>query len=207
MGKYILVVNFGNDSTHLIVKKVSKIGCHVHQIYPEYLLKMISEGKLDNCSGMILSGSPKSIHDYDLKVFNPIKDPKLPVLGICFGHQLIAELFNGKVKRIKKDYGVRPFFSTDCHPLFFGTPPKQDVWMEHEYSVVKIPDGMKSIGISVNPDGKISNYAAIAHEKNKYYGLQFHPEVDETEYGLLILRNFLYIICDFYTTSIYNLPV
>jgi len=144
-------------------------------------------------AGIILSGGPRSVNEPGA----PMLDPEIfalgvPILGICYGLQLIAKVKGGRVARTgRAEYGRRTLTISDHGTLFAGLPPELSCWMSHGESVVEAPPGF--IVTADSPDMPI---AAIADPKAGVYGVQFHPEVRHTDLGLEILKNFLYSICD-----------
>jgi GMP synthase (glutamine-hydrolysing) len=144
-------------------------------------------------AGIIFSGGPRSVNEPDA----PAVDPELlslgiPVLGICYGLQLMAKLKGGRVARTgRAEYGGRPLTLTAREGLFAGLPGEIACWMSHGDSVVEVPPGFTVTAVS--PDMPV---AAMEHRDAGLYGVQFHPEVRHTEHGQDILKNFLYTVCD-----------
>lgn len=185
----IAVINFGSQFTHLIARRLRAL--HVHaEIFPSDV-KPADLEKLKP-SGLILSGGPSSVYDKDA----PSVDPKLlelgmPVLGICYGQQLMVKLLKGKVKPGESgQYGKETVASIADSPLWTGIPKEQVVWFSHGDTVEKLPTGFAGIGKTKN-----CPYAAIQDPKRKLFGLQFHPEVVHTEFGNDILQNFAKDVC------------
>jgi GMP synthase (glutamine-hydrolysing) len=143
--------------------------------------------------GLILSGGPSSVNQEDAPVPDPaIFDLGVPILGICYGLQLMAKLRGGKVARTDSaEYGGRPLTITKPGTLFAGIPADLACWMSHGDSVVEIPEGFCVTAQSPNMP-----VAAMEDPSCGLYGVQFHPEVKHTAYGQDILKNFLYKICD-----------
>lgn len=146
-----------------------------------------------NPQGIILSGGPLSVHEKespscDKRIF----DMNIPVLGICYGMQFIAQHFQGKVERTnKREYGSTPFICNTSSPLFDGIEQKEfTAWMSHGDKINVLPPGFRRIGHT-----KHTKIAAFENRKKKIYGTQFHPEVTHTRNGKLILENFLIRIC------------
>lgn len=186
----ILVVDFGSQYTHLIAQKIRRLGVYSEVISP--LDEAIKEIDRD-VKAIILSGGPSSVYyDESPKIdLGKIVEYQIPILGICYGHQLIAYLLGGRVvEGGRGEFGrVRLKILRD-HPLVKDVPKINVVWMSHRDVVVKVPDGFISIGSTDN-----SPTAIMVNDRSRIYGVQFHPEVDHTEYGLQILRNFLFDIC------------
>jgi GMP synthase (glutamine-hydrolysing) len=136
----------------------------------------------------MLSGGPSSVYDEDSPVCDPaIFRSGLPVLGLCYGHQLLSRSLGGEVKRGKvHEFGPALLRPDANHPLFHGVGRETEVWMSHGDEVSRLPDGFRSIGST--PD---CAFAAVADDVRKFYGLQFHPEVTHTTEGNAMLRNFL----------------
>ena len=187
----VLVVDFGAQYAQLIARRVRE--CHVYsEIVPhDKPVSAISEMRP---SGIILSGGPKSVYEPGA----PKVDPKLfdlgvPVLGICYGQQVMAQALGGEVGRT----GIAEFGKTDLQvaepnaTLFDELPPEQTVWMSHNDAVVRPPDGFVA---TASTDA--SPVAAFEDREHGLYGVQFHPEVSHTPKGLDLLKNFLYEACD-----------
>ncbi len=186
----ILIIDFGSQTTHLISRRIGEMGVKSKIVDPEDVLK---ELKKLRPSGLILSGGPGSVYNendptIDKKIFNL----KFPILGICYGLQLMTHLLGGKVKPGKiKEFGPAYIkISSHGSPLFKNVPSKSQVWMSHGDEAAVLPHGFAYIAQSNNIKA-----AAIADEKRKIYGVQFHPEVNHTTYGKQILGNFLTEIC------------
>ncbi len=184
----ILIVDFGSQTAHLIGRRLRQLGISVQYTYPEDALSFIRQYKP---SGIILSGGPNDIsHDASLSIDKRIFSLGLPVLGICYGWQLIAHLLGGKVKHSKKEYGPEEIVF-DKQPGIFALPEKTfSVIMSHGDTVTKLPKGFVAVGRTKQVD-----YAAVANETSNIYGVQFHPEAYHTEYGLELLKNFAHDAC------------
>ncbi|MBI4089212.1 MAG: glutamine-hydrolyzing GMP synthase [Candidatus Levybacteria bacterium] len=181
----ILVVDFGSQTTHLIGRRIKDLGIDIKIIYPQRTLLAI---KKEKTLGIILSGGPSSVYEknaptIDKKIFSL----NIPILGICYGLQLTAHLLGGKVVSGKKEYGPTMLTIKDEKLKIKDKLPRQfTVWMSHGDEVVKLPKGFKTIGSSVGVP-----FAFVENKDKKIYGLQFHPEVEHTAYGLQILSNFV----------------
>lgn len=141
-----------------------------------------------NLEGLILSGGPGSVYESRIGLFKHFLNFDVPILGICYGMQLIAEIFGGKVKYSgEREYGFARV-TTRENPLFSGLPRRFNVWMSHGDTVTKVPPGAEVIAAT-----KTSPIAGM--RLHNIYGLQFHPEVHHTQYGLKIINNFLTKIC------------
>jgi len=138
--------------------------------------------------GIILSGGPGSVYRARIRSFRQFFDLGIPVLGICYGMQLAAEIHGGKVKAGKRrEYGFAEI-TTRSNSIFDGLPRKFNVWMSHGDSILRIPRKAKIIASTETT--RIAGF-----QMNSFYGLQFHPEVHHTQYGLKIIKNFLTKIC------------
>ena len=188
----ILIIDFGSQYTQLIARRVRESG-----VYSLVKSNQITEKEFKNLSpmGIILSGGPNSVNSktkYKLSDF--IFNSGVPILGICYGMQLIADFFGGKVMpSVKKEFGNATFRITSKTTLFKNIKNKNEfnVWMSHSDKVIKNPSGFKTIGSSKN-----TKNAAIYNAKKNIYCLQFHPEVTHTNNGKIIISNFLYEVCD-----------
>jgi len=184
----IIVLDFGSQYTQLIARKLRENGVY-SEIVPYN--EDINSIKKKNPKGIILSGGPASV--YEKNAYHPnhkIFELGLPILGICYGMQLIVQYFGGEVIPANShEYGKATLICEE-HPLFTDTPKEQTVWMSHGDRVEKLPDGFKKIAYSDN-----SPYAAIADNARKVYAFQFHPEVHHSQYGSKMLKNFAKYIC------------
>jgi GMP synthase (glutamine-hydrolysing) len=185
----ILVLDFGSQYTQLIARRVRE-----GKVYSEIFPFNASIEKIRDFrpKGIILSGGPSSVYDKiapipDLKIF----DLGIPILGICYGMQLMAHCLGGKVaKAQKREYG-RAELITDRRPnIFKGIPKKTTVWMSHGDRIERFPSGFQSVAHTDN-----SPVAAMADASRRFYALQFHPEVAHTPLGSRIIRNFVFEIC------------
>ena len=189
MNNTIIVLDFGSQYTQLIARRLREQG-----VYTEILpfSAKIEEIKAKKPKGIILSGGPASVYASDAyfcdeKIFKL----KVPILGVCYGMQLIAHVFGAQVALAShKEYGKAELSVTKTHPLFTDTPEKQIVWMSHSDLVKNLPNGFEAIATSEN-----SPYCVFGDEKRKFYALQFHPEVQHSEFGTQILKNFAKYIC------------
>ncbi|QWK20640.1 MAG: glutamine-hydrolyzing GMP synthase [Hydrogenobacter thermophilus] len=184
----IIVLNFGSQYVQLIARRVREAG-----IYSEILPYDTSAQEILSRKpyGIILSGGPASVYEPDA----PLPDQNIytlgvPVLGICYGLQVMAHQLGGKVERaVKQEYGRAKLTVIKEDPIFYGIPKEFDVWMSHADKVISLPEGFEVIASSEN-----SPYAAV--RRGNLYGFQFHPEVAHTSYGMEIFRNFLYRVCN-----------
>jgi GMP synthase (glutamine-hydrolysing) len=188
----IVIIDFGSQFTQLIARKVRELG-----VYSEIInfkkIKNLTKNKF--IKGIILSGGPLTVTSKKTaKLDTAILNLKIPVLGICYGHQILSKNLGGKVKSSKKrEFGraVLKSISKSTITKNFFKKKTNLVWMSHQDIVSKIPEGFKKIASSTN-----SKFAIISNEKKKYYGIQFHPEVSHTKNGKILIKNFLFDICE-----------
>jgi len=185
-----LVVDFGSQTAHLISRRVRDLGVQVRVVEPE---KVFARIKTHKPKGIIFSGGPAFVNvkgspTIDKKIF----DVGIPILGICYGMQLTGLLLNGKVKPGKvKEFGPARLRISNASKLFTGLSGKPfEVWMSHGDTVLEPPKGFKMIASTADIRG-----GAMHDEKRKIYCIQFHPEVEHTHFGRLMLRNFVTNIC------------
>jgi GMP synthase (glutamine-hydrolysing) len=185
----IVVLDFGSQYTQLIARKLRESGVYC-EIVPYH--EKIEAIKKRNPKGIILSGGPASVYAKDAyHPDNEIYNLGLPILGICYGMQLINQYFGGSViPASHQEYGKAELSFEDDHKIFKDTKCGQTVWMSHGDRVEKLADGFSKIGFSAN-----SSYAAVADEERKIYAFQFHPEVYHSEAGAKLLKNFAKHIC------------
>jgi len=187
----ILILDFGSQYTQLIARRVreAKVYCEIFP-YNAGLDKV----KAFRPKGLILSGGPSSVYDAGAPLIDKAHlDLGIPVLGICYGMQLLTHVLGGQVaKSTKREYGRADLNIHKNEGLFsaIGAGGKATVWMSHGDRIEKMPDGFHAIAHTGN-----SPTAAMADEQRKFYGVQFHPEVVHTPQGVQILRNFVYTIC------------
>ncbi len=185
----IVILDFGSQYTQLIARRLREEGVYC-EIYPYFI--EIDEIKKKNPKGIIFSGGPSSVYEKDApRVDKKIYDLGIPILGICYGMQLITVDFGGDVVRADHhEYGKAKLIFDKPSPLFKGTKDGQIVWMSHADKVERLPIGFNKIAHTDN-----SLYAAIANEEKNIYAIQFHPEVSHSEEGSKILKNFAKEIC------------
>lgn len=181
----IYVLDYGSQFSHLITRKIRELGT-----YAELVPHNCPLAKLARARGIILSGGPQNLSNSDaLRIDSKVYNLGVPILGICYGMQLTAYELGGQVVAGKKrEYGPTEVNITRRSPIFSGLEKIQNTWMSHGDQVSKLPRGFAAIAASPN-----CRYAAIADEKRKIYGLQFHPEVAHTENGKKILEAFVKI--------------
>ncbi|WP_226584353.1 glutamine-hydrolyzing GMP synthase [Halobacillus litoralis] len=186
----ILVLDFGSQYNQLITRRIREFG-----VYSELRSHRISleEIKELNPSGIILSGGPNSVYGEDsFRCDEDLFELGIPVLGICYGMQLMTHHFGGKVERAKeREYGKAEISVAKDPVLFRKTPREQTVWMSHSDKVIEAPEGFQ-----VDATSASCPVAAISNHDTRMYGVQFHPEVRHSEYGNDLLRSFVFDVCE-----------
>ena len=188
----ILIIDFGSQFTQLIARRIRELG-----VFSEIIShKRIKNKNIDNSiKGIILSGGPLNVYEikkysFDKKIINN----GIPILGICFGHQILSKLNGGKVKQSKhREFGLANIVKKKDSLLtknFFNNKRLIKVWMSHADQVSKLPKNFNVVASSQN-----SKFAIIENKGKKFYGVQFHPEVTHTENGKKIISNFIFLIC------------
>lgn len=186
----ILVLDFGGQYNQLIARRVRD-----HSVYAEikqYTTK-IEDIKAENYRGIIFTGGPNSVYDESSPHYAPeILELGIPVLGICYGSQLITYMRNGKVDRAeKREYGkIRININKQSSKLFKDVPVENIVWMSHTDYISEVPSGFE-----VTASSEDCPCAAMENVDENLYAVQFHPEVTHSEYGNIILKNFLFDVC------------
>ena len=186
----ILVLDFGGQYNQLIARRIRE-----HNVYSEIKpFDRISKSEIirEAYKGIVFTGGPNSVYDPGAPSFDhSILDLGIPVLGICYGAQFMAYAAGGKVIRATDggEYG-KAVLKAEDPVLFAGVPAESLCWMSHMDRIEEPPPGFKIIGYTDN-----CSCAAFADEKRRLYGVQFHPEVTHTEYGEIVLKNFLYKVC------------
>ncbi len=185
----ILIIDFGAQYTQLIARRVRE--ANVYSEIHSHLIKC-DEVKALSPVGIILSGGPMSVYDEGSPRIDPqILNLGIPILGICYGLQIIGKEFGGKVEPASdREYGKASLQIKDEDDLFKGVTKESIVWMSHGDYLSKIPDGFK-----ITAQSDHSPICAIADESRKIYGVQFHPEVVHTHEGNKIILNFLFNVC------------
>lgn len=189
MPETIAVLDFGSQYTQVIARRLRE--CHVYSKVYRYDTP-VETLKADGVCGIILSGGPSSVlAEGAPRPAGGILEAGLPVLGICYGLQLIAHLSGGQVgKSAQREYGRGTLRLREESALFADLPESIRVWNSHGDKLLALPEGFRTVAQTENSD-----FAAIEDARRGLYGLQFHPEVFHTERGTDILRNFLYDIC------------
>ncbi|MDC0530514.1 glutamine-hydrolyzing GMP synthase [Pelagibacteraceae bacterium] len=187
----MLIIDFGSQVTKLIARRIRDLGVYSEIITVKNLIKLKNYDKI---KGIVFSGGPSTVTKKKFpSVPQEIFNKKIPILGICYGLQLIAKLYGGNIKPSKKrrEFGRALIFKKKTSLLtknFFNK--NKGVWMSHEDAVVKIPKNFKIVASTKN-----SNLTIIENTKKKIYGVQFHPEVTHTDNGKQIIKNFIFLIC------------
>ena len=181
----VWIIDFGSQYTQLIARRIRELS-----IYSEIVLPEVTVADIENnsVSAIILSGGPASVTESSApNVDERIFELGIPILGICYGLQLIALHFNGKIHSGKKrEYGKSKIYFEEEHKLFSGVKSGSQVWMSHGDHIDELPEGFKIISESENKAP-----AAIINDDKQIYGIQFHPEVEHTIDGMTVLDNFL----------------
>lgn len=188
----IAVVDFGGQYAHLIATKVRRQGVLAEIRQPDDPLEAFAPYR-----GIIISGSPSlASSGEDSEYTKSIYDLDVPILGLCFGHQEIAQHYGGEVVHGGRQWGRADLHLIGEHPLFAGLDSVEPVWMSHYDSVVSLGREFTELGYSKAADGAGDHrFAAIGSDTLRRYGLQFHPEVDDTVHGDRMLSNFVAEIC------------
>lgn len=184
----IVVLDFGSQYSHLICRRIRDFSVYAELVPYDISIEKLKE---HNPKGIIFSGGPSSVYNSDAPIpEDEVFKMNLPILGICYGHQLIVNNFGGKVKRANKEYGSSVLSIDDDKDLLSGIGESVRAWMSHGDEAEVIPPDFKILGHTEN-----AKAAAIASLDKKVYGIQFHPEVVHTEQGIEILKNFVLKIC------------
>jgi len=186
----IAILDFGSQYSELIARRIRET-----QVYSEVFPFYTPAADIAKFSpkGIILSGGPNSVYDKHAPVCDPaIWDLGVPILGVCYGMQLMVQQLGGKVETAEHaEYGKASLIIDDPTDLLTNVDDGATMWMSHGDSVLAIPDGFEILAHTAN-----TPYAAIANAKTKMYGVQFHPEVVHSIGGIALIRNFVYHICD-----------
>jgi GMP synthase (glutamine-hydrolysing) len=185
----IVILDFGAQYSLLIARRVRECGVYCELLPHDAPLEKVAEL---NPKGFILSGGPASVYDEDAPMAPAyVFESELPVLGICYGMQLLAHQLGGTVSPgHKREFGPALIEVDEEAALFRDLSSTLSVWMSHGDNVSQLPPGWRSLAHSGN-----SPYAAISDDKDHYFGIQFHPEVVHTPQGAEMLRNFLFNVC------------
>ena len=188
----ILIIDFGSQFTQLIARRIRELG-----VFSEIVShRKIKKNNVDKTvKGIILSGGPLNVYEIKKYSFDSnIVQRGVPVLGICFGHQILSKINGGRVKESKhREFGLVNIYKKKDSLLtknFFKNKKLINVWMSHADQVSKLPKNFSVIASSQN-----SRFAIVENKLKKFYGVQFHPEVTHTENGKKIISNFIFLIC------------
>lgn len=189
MREEVVVLDFGGQYAHLIARRVRELG-----VFSRLLPYNVGceELKARRVRGVILSGGPASVYTPEAPKPDPcVLSLGVPVLGVCYGHQLLAHMLGGEVARVgRREYGRVRVKLLRREGLFQDLPEELECWMSHGDAVIKLPEGFEATASSEN-----SPIAAMMDKAGRFYGVQFHPEVKHTEHGMDVLKNFLYRVC------------
>lgn len=185
----IVILDFGSQYSELIARRIRET-----EVYSEVISYRTSAEQLRqiNPQGIILSGGPSSVYDDGAPLCDPeIWNLGIPVLGVCYGMQLMVKQLGGRVERASRgEYGKASIFIDDPTDLLTNVEEGSIMWMSHGDSCTQLPEGFKILAHTEN-----TPCAAIAEHKQKLFGVQFHPEVIHSQYGTALIRNFVYHIC------------
>ena len=188
----VVIIDFGSQFTQLIARRIRELG-----VFSEIVShKKIRTSDINqSVRGIILSGGPLNVYQINKYSFDKkILELNIPILGICFGHQILSKLNGGRVRQSKhREFGLANIFKKRDSLLtknFYGVKKTKEVWMSHADQVSKLPKNFQVIASSTN-----SKYAIVENKLKKYYGVQFHPEVTHTENGKKLISNFVFLIC------------
>ena len=187
--KPIIVLDFGAQYSKLIARRVRE--AKVFSLIMPFNTPL-SEIEAQDPAGIIFSGGPASVHANGAPKPDPgVFELGVPVLGICYGTQLFADMLGGKVERAsKREYGIAHLDRVDGSGFLDGMDSRTQVWMSHGDAITQLPKGFTTIGTTEN-----CPFAAIADPQRKLYGVQFHPEVVHTPQGPKLLSNFVHKVC------------
>ena len=188
----ILIIDFGSQFTQLIARRIRELG-----VFSEIIshTKLSSKINKTDVKGIILSGGPLNVYQSKkVKFRKDIFKWNIPILGICFGHQVISKELGGNVKKAKsREFGLAKLKRLSKSRLtdnFFDKKGLNNVWMSHADEVTKLAKGFKAVAKT-----ETSKFSIVENSSRKLYGIQFHPEVTHTEKGKVILKNFVFSIC------------
>ncbi len=188
----VLIIDFGSQFTQLIARRIRELGVF-SEIVSHKKIRTIDINQ--SVRGIILSGGPLNVYQINKYSFDKkILELNIPILGICFGHQILSKLNGGIVKQSKhREFGLANIFKKRDSLLtknFYSAKKTKEVWMSHADQVSKLPKNFKVIASSTN-----SKFAIVENKLKKFYGVQFHPEVTHTENGKKLISNFVFLIC------------
>ena len=184
----IIVINSGGQYCHMITRRVREAGVHAKVCSPTGALASLKSAK-----GIIISGGPNSVYAKDAPYFPAeLFKGNVPILGVCYGHQVLAHALHGQVKPgTDHEYGAAMLRIVGHDTILKGIGNNAHVWMSHGDEVVKTPRGFQVLARTES-----CRVAAMADVKRKFFGLQFHPEVTDTPCGTRILKNFVFNVCN-----------
>ena len=188
----ILIIDFGSQFTQLIARRIREEGVYSEIISHKKINFKLEKNKI---KGIILSGGPLNVYQSKKVKFNKkIFSWNIPILGICFGHQIISKELGGRVKKAKnREFGLAKLKKLNTSKLtsnFFNKKGFNNVWMSHADEVTKLAKGFRVIAKT-----ETSKFSIVENSKKNFYGIQFHPEVTHTDKGKIILKNFIFSIC------------
>ncbi len=186
----ILILDYGSQYTELIARRIRELN-----VFSEVVSHTITSdeiSKKNKVQGIILSGGPESVSDKNSpSIDENIFSLNIPILGICYGMQLIAYQHNGKIENSKiREYGASNLEIIGSSDLFNNVPKNINIWMSHSDSVITIPETFETIASTTT-----CNVASFQNKEKQLFGIQFHPEVSHTDYGKQIIENFVINIC------------
>ena len=188
----VVIIDFGSQFTQLIARRIRELGVF-SEIVSHKKIRTIDINQ--SVRGIILSGGPLNVYEINKYSFDKkIIEKGIPILGICFGHQILSKLNGGRVKQSKhREFGLANIYKKSESLLtknFFNKKKSKRVWMSHADQVSKLPKDFKVVASSTN-----SKFAIVENKQKKFYGIQFHPEVTHTENGKKLISNFIFLIC------------
>ena len=189
VGEGIVIVDFGSQYSRLIARRIRGLKVYCEIVPPETSWDDVAR---INPRGVVLSGGPASVYDDDAPLAPTwVYEQSLPILGICYGMQVLTHQLGGKVvPGLKREYGHAVLYQNVSEsPIFTNLPPSSPIWMSHGDQIEKLPPGFSPLAYTDN-----SPVAVMGNGRN-IFGLQFHPEVVHTEHGKAVLENFLYRVC------------
>ncbi len=180
---YIAVLDFGGQYAHLIANRLRRMG-----VLSKIQSCNAGPDEFEHCGGIVLSGGPSSVYEPGAPQVDPeIFNLGLPVLGICYGHQIMCQVLGGSVVRGDvQEFGIANLQFVKAHELQANIPEVSRMWMSHGDKVEKIPEGFEVIATTTDCDT-----AFVGDEQRHFYGIQFHPEVTHSQYGLQLMENWL----------------
>ncbi|MFH1785787.1 MAG: glutamine-hydrolyzing GMP synthase [Candidatus Micrarchaeota archaeon] len=189
----ILIIDNGSQYTHLIKRNCRELGYEAEMLYNRATYDKVDEFLKSGVAKIILSGGPNSVYEdppnLSSMICEKVRDEhiKLPLFGVCYGHQMIAQVWGGEVaKGESAEYGMGSIKIDDNDIIFNGAPPKLRVWVSHFDEVKKLPENFVKLAHSTN-----CGIEAMRHRALPIFGVQFHPEVWHSEYGENMIKNFL----------------